>query len=109
MAWILIAGSNSRPTTKGPIPPDARDASGHLIAERVPDFVPVYDRDGVNIAGYVPKRYVLDAKLGREDWPVVSDDLTTLVGHMVAGRGFVRLGVSPSDVPTFPMEALPSP
>ena len=37
-----------------------------------------------------------------ESCPVYADDLITLVGHMVPGRGFVPLGVDPVDVPPFP-------
>ena len=44
--------------TKGPIPPAAYLATG-LDAALVPDFVPVWGRDGTSVAGYIPKAYLL--------------------------------------------------
>lgn len=42
-------------------------------------------------------------------WPVVyGDDLRTVVGQMVPGKGFVPVGVDPATVPTFAVEVGPS-
>jgi hypothetical protein len=73
-----------RELTKGPLPTDAVDDAGRLDESRVPDFIPALDREG-EIAGYV--RYC--AIRGGGAIPVYADDLETLVGHMVPGRGFV--------------------
>ena len=76
----------------------------------VPDFVGVWGADGVTIAGYMPKRYALGGAgttVGGtpsnppQDLPipVYGEDLVTLVGHMVAGVGFVALGSTETPVP----------
>jgi hypothetical protein len=90
-----------RQPTKGPIPPDAAPPQGGAINEAlVPDFVSAYGQDGVTIAGYVPKALLLhsgsvpgtpDNPPQDQPLPVYGEDLTTLVGHMVAGKGFVPL------------------
>lgn len=41
-------------------------------------------------------------------FPVYGDDLRTVVGKMVPGRGFVAAGVDPASVPTFAAEVGPS-
>ncbi len=92
-----------RQPTKGPMPPEASPPEGGEVNEAlVPDFVSTWGRDGVTIAGYVPKRYLLqegDLVPGSpsdppqpEPMPVYGEDLATLVGHMVPGVGFVALG-----------------
>lgn len=70
-------------------------------------------RDG-GIVGYVPKRFLLSAP-GKTtglpvepDHPVYAEDLRTLVGRMVAGKGFVPLGVDPRTVPNIPVRQAPS-
>lgn len=85
--------------SKGPIPSTAVLPGGQVDAPLVPDFVPVWGSDGRSYIGYVPKEYVLDpfeqpsvnAPPVVRDWPVYADDLKTLVGHLVSGRGFVPL------------------
>lgn len=114
-AWRLPSGEVSgeilvvdavvwRQPTKGPIPTDATPPEGgSMIDALVPDFVSAWDRDGTTIAGYLPKRYILsggDLTPGGSPanppqmlpYPVYGEDLTTLVGHMVPGIGFVALG-----------------
>jgi hypothetical protein len=70
----------------------------------VPDFIPALARDGTTIAGYVPKASLIESggvipgtpsnpPQASPD-PVYADDLTTLVGHMVPGVGFVPLDSS---------------
>jgi hypothetical protein len=100
--------------TKGPIPPAAYLANG-IDAALVPDFVPVWGRDGTTVAGYIPKAYILGPTLptvtsSRPEGgiaPVYADDLTTLVGHMYPDRGFVPLGVDPNSIPTIPVQQGP--
>jgi hypothetical protein len=88
-----------------------------------PDFVSAYGRDGVTIAGYIPKRYLLGESTvlpgspsnppQPQPEPVYGEDLTTLVGHMVPGVGFVALGstnVSGAPSVSFPSASVaPSP
>jgi hypothetical protein len=92
-----------RMPTKGPIPDNASPPQGGpTYGALVPDFVSALTQDGVTIAGYVPKRYLIgpfDRLPGTPSnppqdapQPVFADDLTTLVGHMVPGSGFVPLG-----------------
>jgi len=73
-----------RELTKGPIPPDAINDAGMLDETRAPDFIPALDQRG-QIAGYVR----LCAISAGGAVPVYGDDLETVVGHMVPGRGFV--------------------
>ncbi|MCY7419353.1 MAG: hypothetical protein LH650_12835 [Chloroflexi bacterium] len=92
------------PPTKGPMPAD--------VGVPVPDFIPVAERMGDGIAGYIA---VIDMPSeGSHPWwyqeppiPVYADDLQTLVGFMFAGKGFVALGVDPRTVPDF--DGVPGP
>jgi hypothetical protein len=115
-AWAAASGDVSREIltveavawrnpTKGPIPPDASPPEGGELNDAlVPDFVSAFGRDGVTIAGYIPKRYLLEGGGSSpgspsnppqpEPQPVYGEDLTTLVGHMVPGVGFVALGAT---------------
>jgi hypothetical protein len=112
-AGVLAVGEIVwRRPTKGGIPDNASLAGSDLLYETlVPDFVAAWARDGVTVAGYVPKRYLVGgpgfvagspgtSPQGPGE-PVYGEDLTTLVGYMVGGRGFVPLGVDPASVPTF--------
>ncbi len=83
--------------TKGPVPPAAFVANG-IDAALVPDFVPVWGRDGTTVAGYIPKAYLLGSTLPTvtssrpvaDILPVYGDDLTT--GSWVrAPRGLSEL------------------
>lgn len=102
MPLLLVEDVLWRQPTKGPIPPEAVPAAGGAINEAlVPDFMSTYGQDGVTIAGYVPKALLLHhsgsvpctPENPPEDQPlrVYAEDLSTLVGHMVAGQGFVPL------------------
>jgi hypothetical protein len=73
----------------------------------VPDFIAVAGADGGS-PGYVPARFLLDPPTD-EPVPVYGDDLVTLVGHMVPGRGFVALGINPQSIPTFTTGVGPPP
>ena len=74
-----------RELTKGPIPSDAFNDAGMLDETRVPDFIPALDQESGEIAGYV--RFCAIGTGGAI--PVYADDLKTVVGHMLPGRGFV--------------------
>jgi hypothetical protein len=76
---------NDRELTKGPIPDDAINDAGMRDETRIPDFVPVWDQSGEAVAGYV--RYCAIGAGGAI--PVYDDDLETIVGYMIPGRGFV--------------------
>lgn len=95
-----------RQPTKGPIPNDATPpAGGPIYIALVPDFIPALARDGASTAGYIPKSSMFGGPTELpgspsnppqpEPEPVYGEDLTTLVGHMVAGVGFVPLGETP--------------
>ncbi len=79
-------------------------SNGEIDPSAVPDFVAVAGTEGV--AGYVAKDAVLGGA-AEQSWPVYSDDLRTIVGHLVPGRGFVPMGVDPATVPTFEAHAGP--
>ena len=102
VAILLIAGCSPL-ASKGTMPPP--DPNGVVDASSAPDFLAVAGRDG-GIAGYARKEDVL----GRRDaaFPVFGDDLRTVVGQMVPGRGFVPAGVDPATVPTFAVEVAPA-
>jgi hypothetical protein len=106
---VLLGGCNPF-ATKGTVPPPP-PGGGVVDPQQFPDFISALDRAG-NPAGYVPKSCLFPtAATGPgqdESCPVFADDLITLVGHMVPGRGFVPLGVDPGDVPPFPVQAGPS-
>ncbi len=105
---LLIEATVWRQPTKGRIPERASPPEGGEInLALVPDFVGVWGGPtGETIAGYVPKDLLLNPRSepgGTPEnppqdvpMPVYGEDLTTLVGHMVAGVGFVPLGASPN-------------
>jgi hypothetical protein len=113
-AWFVVALSAvgcSPPGSKGTMPPPG--PNGQVDASSAPDFIAVAGRDG-GIVGYVPKGYLFPAPrttVGQQvepEWPVFAEDLRTLIGHMVPGKGFVALGVDPRTVPNVPVQQGPS-
>lgn len=89
------------------------DANGVVDPSSAPDFIAYAGRtDG--IIGWIPKAYILDPMQLCGDgpqcdpMPVYADDLTTLIGHDVPGRGFVPLGADPETVPEHPAVDGPS-
>lgn len=110
-----------RQPTKGPIPDAAVPAAGGEVnGALVPDFVSALGQDGVTIAGYVPKRFLIGGAdrlvpgtlanpPQQSPIPVYGEDLTTLVGHMVPGRGFVPLGSTGTATPTATSALSPTP
>lgn len=97
--------------SKGTMPPAG--PNGEINPKAAPDFIAVAvgDRDQV---GYVPKQFLLpepttSTELPHGDpWPVYADDLRTLIGHMIPGKGFVPLGVDPATIPDRPVQMGPS-
>lgn len=105
VAAIMTGGSPKVPSaqpTEGTIP---STSNGSLDLSKVPDFVSAVGRTG-GIVGYIPKAYLIpgsahqsvNSKIGSVA-PVYASDLTTLVGHMYPGVGFVPLGTSPASEP----------
>lgn len=89
--------------SKGTMPPPG--PNGQVDASSAPDFLAVAGRDA-GIAGYARKADILGP--GDAPFPVYGDDLRTVVGQMVPGRGFVAAGVDPASVPTFAAEVASS-
>lgn len=110
-AAVLVAVACSPIGSKGTMPPAG--PNGEVDPRTAPDFIAVAvgDRDGI---GYVPKEYLLpepttSTELPHGDpWPVYAEDLQTLIGHMVPGKGFVPLGVDPATIPNRPVQMGPS-
>jgi hypothetical protein len=112
VAFLVLLAGCAPLGTKGTMPPPG--PNGQVDPSDAPDFIAVAARDGDGIAGYVRKEAVLPAAtmtLGRPvepTWPVYGEDLRTLVGYLVPGKGFVPIGVDPASVPTFRVEVGPS-
>ena len=100
---IVMASGCTPAATKGTMPPPGPD--GVVDASTAPDFLAVAGRDG-GIVGYARKEDVLGPHASTV--PVYGDDLRTVVGQMVPGRGFVPTGVDPSAVPTLAVQVGPS-
>lgn len=105
MAVVLgvLASGCSPLASKGTMPPPG--ANGQVDPSSAPDFLAVAGRDA-GIAGYARKEDVLGP--GDAAFPVYGDDLRTVVGQMVPGKGFVPVGVDPATVLTFAVEVGPS-
>jgi hypothetical protein len=86
--------------SKGTLPPPGPD--GAVDASSAPDFLAVAGRDG-GIAGYARKEDVLGGR--NAAFPVYGEDLRSVVGQMVPGKGFIAAGVDPETVPDIPVVA----
>jgi hypothetical protein len=105
---LIIETVAWRQPTKGPIPSEATPPQGgETNMALVPDFVSVLGGPtGETIVGYAPKDLLFNPQttVGGTPQnlpqalpvPVYGEDLTTLVGYMVPGQGFVALGSSPA-------------
>jgi hypothetical protein len=99
--------------THGTMPPG--EVNGEIDPSAVPDFI-AYSGRADRIIGWVPKSYLLhpEQHCGGargpqcDPIPVYADDLITLIGHDVPGRGFVPLGEDPAIVPERPVQVGPS-
>jgi hypothetical protein len=100
---ILATGCNLLPRTgsKGTMPPPG--PNGEVDPSAMPDFIAV--AGDVGEVGWVEKAAVTDP--ADRVWPVYADDLTTVVGQLVPGRGFVPAGVDPNAVPTIDVQVAP--
>lgn len=108
--FMLISSACSLGASRGTMPPP--EANGEVDPSAVPDFIAYVGRTD-RIIGWVPKSYLLEP--GQhcrgpqcDAIPVYADDLETLIGHDVPGRGFVPLGVDPAAVPDRPVVVGPS-
>lgn len=88
--------------SKGGMP---RDYGFGVSYSQIPDYLSVYIGPKSNEFGYSPKAYLIPT-LGSSDDPVIgriapifASNLTTLLGHLYPGIGFVRLGTSPWSLP----------
>lgn len=91
----LALGCRSGPTV-GTMPPPGPD--GVVSASAIPDYVAVAGPNG-GIAGYVESRFLTGPPTSARI-PVFARDLTTLVGYMWPGIGFIALNADPSGVRT---------
>jgi hypothetical protein len=80
--------------------------SGLSMADyrQIPDYVGVWTRDGLHIAGYVKKTDLFPIVGGRPVggggiFPVYADGGSPLVGHFYPGKGFVALDENPANIP----------
>lgn len=110
IVWASMLSGCGYGASRGTMPPP--DANGDWDPSAVPDFVS-YVGQADRIIGWIPKAFILDPNLvcdGPEcdGMPVYGDDLSTLIGHDVPGRGFVPLGVDPTLVPERPVQQGPS-
>jgi hypothetical protein len=90
-----LLGACAPTGSKGTMPPPGPD--GQIDPSAVPDFVAIAGDSGV--VGYVRKDAVLGGSADRA-WPVYGEDLHTVVGELVPGRGFVPAGSDPNLIPT---------
>jgi PASTA domain len=99
---VGVAGGAAAGTiylTKGPVP----IVNGSADFDQAPDFVSVVSNGAA--VGYAPKDDIIPSSNPSVGFdpaapvPVYASDLTTLVGHVYPGVGFVRLGESPDSVP----------
>lgn len=106
----VLLGACTPLATKGTLPPPG--PNGQVDPSALPDFISVAGAYG-GIVGYVRNEAVLPPAspgVGRPPelaWPVYADDLTTVVGHLVPGKGFVPSGVDPASLPSVPVEQRP--
>jgi hypothetical protein len=100
-AAMLAACSTS--ATKGTMPPPG--PNGEVDASSTPDFIAVAGRDS-GIAGYARREDVLSPT--DNAFPVYGDDLRTVVGQMVPGKGYVPVGVDPNAIPKIPVVVAPA-
>jgi hypothetical protein len=111
LALLLVVGGCSPTASKGTLPPPG--PNGDVDPAVAPDFIAVTGRDG-GIAGYAPKRFLFPEPAKTTglpvlpDIPVYAEDLRTVVGHMVAGKGFVAIGVDAGTVPEIHVQQGPS-
>lgn len=88
----IAVGGCGLTASRGTMPPPGPD--GAVDARNAPDFIAYAGRSD-DIIGWIPKDYLLGPRAGTDDpRPVYANDLSTLIGHDVAGVGFVPIGDS---------------
>ena len=108
---LVVAGSAAAGVltpTKGPLP---NAVHGTLPWNLVPDYIAVSGRNG-KVVGYTPRSDILVSPseigkplpngFGSTPRPVYASNLTTLVGHVYSGIGYVPLGKSPYSLGCLP-------
>lgn len=117
--------TSSATPTRGTVPTSALQPGGGVDLSKVPDFVSALGHDG-QVVGYIPKSQLfppsspqstqaspllpgdtyraptaadMAASNAKLIYTVYGPDLTTVVGHMYPGIGFVPLGQAPQDQP----------
>lgn len=98
IATAAMLAACSSLASKGTMPPPG--PNGQVDASSAPDFIAVAGRDA-GITGYARSQDVLNP----QDQPflVYGEDLRTVVGQMVPGKGFIPVGVDPNTVPNIPV------
>lgn len=99
----LASATDEAVPTADTIPPDAVNEDGSLDVDKVPEFVATSGRDGEHV-GFTAKKdlVVEDGRTSPQQdnesrTPVYGDDLTTVIGHMYDGVGFVPKGETPPE------------
>jgi hypothetical protein len=102
-ATAVILAACSPFASKGTMPPPG--PNGEVDPSSAPDFIAVAG-PGPGVVGYARKEDVLGP--GDQPFPVYGEDLRTIVGQMIAGKGFVPAGVDPRTVPEIPVVVGPA-
>lgn len=102
-AIAVILAACSPFASKGTMPPPG--PNGEVDPSSAPDFIAVAGQ-GSGVVGYARKEDVLGP--ADEPFPVYGEDLRTIVGQMIAGKGFVPAGVDPRTVPEIPVVVGPA-
>jgi hypothetical protein len=100
LAIAALLGGCSFEHTRGTMPPPG--AKGQADPRQVPEFI-AYVGQTDHVIGRVPSAFLLREGVGDEALPVYADDLTTVIGHSVPGKGFVPLGIDPAQAPQQPV------
>lgn len=105
-AVIHVTDGPSGPT-RGSMPePLPTRPDGSTDASRMPDYLAV--ATSPTSRGWGKWLDLFGSMHPPDVKPVYADDLTTVIGHMYPGRGFVRLGTDPETVPEFPSTTTPA-
>ena len=105
VAAVVTLAACGALATRGTMPPPGPD--GRFDASQMPDFIGFVGQTD-HVVGWVPKAYLIGNAPPGEAIPVYADDLRTLIGHSVPGKGFVPLGVDASTVRDIPVQVGPS-
>ncbi len=101
--WAGLALANDSRASRverGPLPAEVTQAVGPVDMEKVPLFVETLDQSG-SFVGYVESALLFDPDSHpRDGIPVYDESLRRIIGNMIDGKGFVRLGADPDTVPS---------